>query len=136
MKKQPDLTYQPPINDPREDGVKHWDQIRQELMLTRDALGLAEGDLNAARRRIAELESDKEKLAAAREVDRNECVTLRTSLEFVGRMILAVLKGGAMVRKGDNEFAPNILQETLHGQVKEIESVLRGDTPQFLRQET
>lgn len=134
MSRQPDLTYQPPISDPRDDGVKHWDTIRKELMLTRDALALSEGDLGAANRRIKELESDKEKLSADREADRNECVTLRAQVQAGADFFLNILRAGQQSR-GPEAYKPKTHREVIDGQVKEIENMLSGEAPLFLKAE-
>lgn len=134
MTRQPNPAYDPPMKDPREEGVQHWDTLRTELMVTRDALRSSEIDRESQARRIDDLNRENARLTKLREADQNECIVLRTSLENVGRMILAILKGGALARKGDSEFAPSVLQHTIDGQIKEIEDALQGNAPKFLVQ--
>lgn len=103
---RPDATYEPPANDPRDEGRQHWDRIRSELMVTRDALRTSEIDRETQARVIDQLKADNKKLAEDREIDRNECVALKTSLHVIGRLIVAVLQRGAETRKNGDAYAP------------------------------
>lgn len=126
-------SYDPPVNDPREEGVKHWDQIRGELMTTRDELRAAELELESKNRIIEDLVKSNERLTALREKDQAECLTLRTSLQNIGHMILTVLKVGQAARTGPEAYKPSTeLQKTLATQIEEVESLLQGNAPKFL----
>jgi len=132
MSRSPDLKYDPPINDPREDGVKHWDTLRTELMTTRDALGFAEIDLKVAREQIAKLEAENVKLAQAREVDQVELITLRTQIQEGAKFFIGILQNGQKAR-GAAQYAPKAShQKILEGHVEQIEETLRGSPPTFL----
>lgn len=129
--------YDPPINDPREEGVKHWDKMRTELMTTRDELSSSEAERAQQKLMIESLIKDNDRLTALREQDQAECIALRTSLQNLGHMILTILKIGMQARKGPGAYAPPTdLQKTLAGQVSEIEAVLQGSPPKFLTNTT
>ncbi len=133
MTKTPNLKYDPPIHDPREEGLQHWDTLRQELMTTRDALGFAEIDLKVAREQVAKLEAENAKLSAAREQDRTEVITLRTQLQEGARFFINILKDGAASRAGAAAYAPKMPHEkVIDSRVAEIEEVLSGAPPKFL----
>lgn len=132
----PRTTYDPPVNDPREEGIKHWDKMREELMTTRDELSASEAESAQQKMMIESLIKDNDRLTTLREQDQAECIALRTSLQNLGHMILTILKIGMQARKGPGAYAPpNDLQKTLAGQVDEIEAVLQGKPPKFLTQE-
>jgi len=131
-----DANYDPPINDPREDGAKHWDTLRQELMVTRDALRAAQADVEAYARRVDDLTRDLNHCKAIEAEAVREQISYKTSLEDVGRLVLAVLKRGIEARKNGDPYAPpaipNVDVERTSG---EIEDVLRQHAPTFLTRE-
>ncbi len=116
-------SYEPPVNDPREEGRQHWDRLRSELMVTRDALRASEVDREAMARTIDDLRAENKRLLALREEDRTECVALKTSLEDVGRLVLAVLKRGGQARRGGSDYAPPI-SGTIADIIGEVEKAM------------
>ena len=101
-----DTNYTPPERDPSEDGLKHWDTLRQQHMLLKDALRTSENEHTIKDRRIADLQADIERLTALREADRNECVSLRTTLQNLGSMLLNGLRKAEADRIKADPYAP------------------------------
>lgn len=122
--------YDPPVNDPREEGVKHWDKIRSELMLTRDQLKASDLDCEAKARQIDQLKKDYADLQHLRELDRNECVALKTSLHIIGRLVLSVLNRGSETRRNGDAYAPQaggvVDGDSIEAVAKSIEDLLAG----------
>lgn len=127
---KPDTTYDPPVNDPREEGRQHWDRIRSELMVTRDALRSSEIDRETQARVIDQLKADNKKMAEDREIDRNECVALKTSLHIIGRLVLSVLNRGSETRRNGDAYAPQaggvVDGDSIEAVAKSIEDLLAG----------
>lgn len=135
--KQIDPTYEPPAQDPREEGIKHWDRLRSEYMLAKDQLRAADIDREAMARTIDGLRADNTRLTLRAEASDRECISLRTQLGDVARLLHSILKNAAAARKGDGAvapFTPPLDQTVIDGQVREIEQALSGDPPAFLTQ--
>lgn len=128
-------TYEPPLTDPREEGVKHWDMLRSELMLSRDALRSSEMDREVMARKIDDLTKDLLRSKAIESEAIRELMAYKTSLEDVGRLVLAVLKRGVEARKNGDPYAPPVIPnapEALQVHVDAIEGVLSQLAPTFL----
>lgn len=126
MSKQPNPAYEPPLTDPREDGVKHWDQLRNELMITRDMLRAMTAENEAKSRRIDDMNADlkREKDISLRA--RNEVIALRTSLQNVGRMLMAILKEGNLAGRSDDPYQPPVVPVQRDVDLKEMEDLIHG----------
>lgn len=126
MAKEPNPAYEPPLTDPREDGVKHWDQLRNELMVTRDMLRAMNAENEAKSRRIDDMTADlkREKDISLRA--RNEVIALRTSLQNVGRMLLAILKEGNLAGRSDDPYQPPAVPVQRDVDMKEMEDLIHG----------
>lgn len=129
MTRHPNQAYDPPVKDPREEGLQHWDTLRTELMVTRDALRSSEIDRTSQARRIDDLVAENRRLTDLREIDRNECIELRTQIQAGADFFLNILRSGAAKRKGAEAFAPRSHREIVNDQIKQIEETL----PKFLQ---
>jgi len=101
-----DMNYNPPEKDPHAEGTQHWDMIRTQLMLTRDELTHTKNECAIKDGRIADLTKDIERLEKLREADRNECVSLRTTLQNLGSMLLTGMRKAEEDRKKADPYAP------------------------------
>lgn len=122
--RNPDPNYIPPESDPRMEGEKHWHTLRQELTLAREKVSELAADLMAANRMINQLEQRNLTLEKLSDRDRRECVSLRTSLEDIARLLIDKLHGATEARdtKGaPTEYAPPNNRDR---QVAEIEQLL------------
>ena len=108
--------YDPPTRDPREEGAQHWDRMRNELMTTRDQLRAAEIDREAQARRIDDLTRDLRQSKSAEADSMREAMSYRTSLEDVGRLVLAILKRGIDDRRDGQPYAPPAIPTTPRGE--------------------
>lgn len=137
MNKPLNSNWEPPVADPREAGLRDWDTLRSELMVTRDALRASQVDCEAYARRIDDLTKDLARSKALEAEAVREQISYKTSLEDVGRLILAVLKRGIEARKNGDPYAPPAIP---NAQVEEtatqIEDVLREALPTFLNRNT
>lgn len=132
MPRQIDPTWEPPLDDPREQGLKDYDRLRQELMLTRDALRAADVDRQTIARRIDDLTTELRQSKAIEAEAVREQISYKTSLEDVARLILAVLKRGVEARKNGDPYSPPAIPiEAVEQQATEIEDLL-GKMPMFL----
>lgn len=101
-----DDNYVPPAHDPSTEGLKHWDTLRQQYMLLKDALRTSENEHTIKDRRISDLQADIERLTKLREADRNECVSLRTTLQNLGSMLVNGLRKAEADRLKTDPYAP------------------------------
>lgn len=137
MSRQLEPNWDPPVDDPRASGAKDWDRLRQELMLTRDALRASEVDREAQARRIDDLTGDLRQSKAIEAEAVREQISYKTSLEDVGRLILAVLKRGIEARKNGDPYAPPAISTAQAEETSsQIEDVLRDALPTFLNRNT
>lgn len=137
MARQMDPNWDPPVDDPREAGAKDWDRLRQELMVTRDALRASDVDRQAMARRIDDLTTDLRQAKAIEAEAVREQISYKTSLEDVGRLVLAVLKRGIEARKNGDPYAPPAISSAQAEETSsEIENVLRDALPTFLNRST
>lgn len=125
-----DRTYTPPISDPAHTATVDWDKLRQQLMLTRDALTDAETTIITQRKQIEQQEKELVTLRKQREEDRNEAISLRTSLVNAADIILTAAKRSNIDRRGGDEFAPRAVTSQVQGDPvtqgdqKELEDIL------------
>ncbi len=133
MARQLDPAWEPPVDDPRETGTQTYDRLRQELMLTRDALRAADVDRETMARRIDDLQADLRQSKAIEAEAVREQISYKTSIEDMGRLCLGILQRGIQARKNGDPYAPPAIplpqQETT---AQEIEDVLREHAPTFL----
>ena len=130
MSKQPNQAYDPPLKDPREEGIQHWDTLRTELMVTRDALKSSEIDRTAMARRIDDLTAENKRLVELRETDRNECITLRTQIEAGADFFIGILRAGNAARKpGPEAFGQRTHRQIVDEKIDQI----RENLPTFLK---
>lgn len=128
--------WEPPVSDPREAGMRDWDTLRQELMVTRDALRASEVDREAQARRIDDLTKELTRAKALQEEAVREQISYKTSIEDMGRLCLGILQRGIEARKNGDPYAPPIIPGVdIEKTSGEIEDVLRKSAPTFLSRE-
>lgn len=133
MNKHTDPNWEPPIKDPRESGAKDWDRLRQELMVTRDALRASEIACEGQARRIDDITADLKRAKAEASEAVREVISYKASLEDVGRLILGVLNRGVAARKNGDPYAPPAIPNVdIEQTAGEIEDVLKASMPTFL----
>lgn len=120
--------YEPPARDPREEGAAHWERMRNELMTTRDALRATEIDREAQARRIDDLTRDLRQSKSAEAESMREAMSYRTSLEDVGRLVLAILKRGIADRRDGQPYAPPAIPTPQRGDPVSDDDVAKIET--------
>lgn len=121
--------YEPPLRDPQEEGLKHWDQLRAELMTTRDMLRAVTVDNEVKARRIDDL---TEQLKVEKNLSlraRNEVIALRTSLENIGRMLIGILKEGRLAGREEGPYQPPVVPTNNQGAIDDIANMLDLSKP-------
>lgn len=136
MSRQLEPNWEPPVDDPRASGAKDWDRLRQELMLTRDALRASEVDREAQARRIDDLTKDLNRSKALEAEAVREQISYKASIEDMGRLCLGILQRGIVARKNGDPYAPPAIPNVdIEKTSSEIESVLKASAPTFLSRE-
>lgn len=133
MNKQLNPNWEPPVADPREAGLRDWDTLRQELMVTRDALRASQVDCEAYARRIDDLTKDLARSKALEAEAVREQISYKTSIEDMGRLCLGILQRGIVARKNGDPYAPPAIPNVdIEKTSNEIEDVLKAAAPTFL----
>lgn len=137
MSKQLNPNWEPPVADPREAGLRDWDTLRSELMVTRDALRASEIDREAQARRIDDLTKDLNRSKALEAEAVREQISYKASIEDMGRLCLGILQRGIVARKNGDPYAPPAIPNVdIQKTSDEIENVLRESAPTFLNRNT
>ncbi len=126
-----DDIYDPPVTDPRTDANQEWTRMRNELLALRDSLREVTAMCETQAIRISTLTDDLKRARACEAEAIRETISYRTSLEDVGRLVLAILKRGIDDRKGGDPYAPPAIPTPERGQpiepsdIEKVEQLLR-----------